>query len=79
MHEADTLVADVMQKLATTFADHRKDLEAQWRQEGDVDTESLRTALRRYRSFFHRLLSTGAAEPSDPGARERDGGTARRA
>ncbi|MFI2735759.1 hypothetical protein [Streptomyces sp. NPDC018711] len=78
VHEADTLVADVMQKLATTFADHRKVLEAQWRQDGDVDTESLRTALRSYRSFFHRLLSTGAAEPADSGEREGDGATARR-
>ncbi|MFE0334217.1 hypothetical protein [Streptomyces sp. NPDC058955] len=59
VHEADALVADVMQKLAATFADHRRDLEGQWRQGEDVDTESLRTALVRYRSFFHRLLSTG--------------------
>ncbi|WP_051716448.1 hypothetical protein [Streptomyces sp. NRRL F-5727] len=60
VHEADALVADVMQKLAATFADHRRSLEGQWRQGEDVDTESLRTALVRYRSFFHRLLSTGA-------------------
>ncbi|MDX2297360.1 MULTISPECIES: hypothetical protein [Streptomyces] len=60
VHEADALVADVMQKLAATFADHRRSLEGQWRQGEDVDTESLRTALVRYRSFFHRLLHTGA-------------------
>ncbi|WMX48324.1 hypothetical protein [Streptomyces roseicoloratus] len=60
VHAADTLVADVMQKLAATFADHRRTLEGQWKQGEDVDTEALRTALRQYRSFFQRLLSQGA-------------------
>ena len=58
VHEADTLVADVMQTLASTFAQHKKDLEGQWGQGEKVDTEELRGALRRYRSFFNRLLST---------------------
>ncbi|WP_432018407.1 hypothetical protein [Streptomyces sp. 1222.5] len=58
VHEADTLVADVMQTLASTFAQHKKDLEGQWGQGEEVDTEELRGALRRYRSFFNRLLST---------------------
>ncbi|MFI8825067.1 hypothetical protein [Streptomyces sp. NPDC053431] len=70
VHEADALVADVMQRLAATFADHRKSLEGQWRQGEDVDTESLRMALRRYRSFFHRLLSTGLdSAPAESGGR----------
>ncbi|MEU4077119.1 hypothetical protein [Streptomyces venezuelae] len=59
VHAADALVAEVMQRLAATFAGHRKTLEGQWNRGEDVDTESLRTALRQYRSFFHRLLSTG--------------------
>ncbi|MEV5430983.1 hypothetical protein [Streptomyces sp. NPDC052701] len=58
VHEADSLVADVMQTLAATFAQHKKDLEGQWGQGEQVDTEELRGALRRYRSFFNRLLST---------------------
>lgn len=58
VHDADTLVADVMQTLASTFAEHKKDLESQWSQGERVDTEELRGALRRYRSFFNRLLST---------------------
>jgi len=58
VHAADALVADVMQTLATTFAQHKKDLEGQWSQGEKVDTEELRGALRRYRSFFNRLLST---------------------
>ncbi|CAL9345972.1 hypothetical protein SUDANB176_00373 [Streptomyces sp. enrichment culture] len=58
VHDADALVADVMQTLASTFAQHKKDLEGQWGQGEQVDTEELRGALRRYRSFFNRLLST---------------------
>ncbi|WP_460105346.1 hypothetical protein [Streptomyces sp. YKOK-J1] len=58
VHDADALVADVMRTLATTFDQHKKDLEGQWGQGERVDTEELRGALRRYRSFFNRLLST---------------------
>jgi hypothetical protein len=58
VHDADGLVADVMQTLAATFADHKRGLEGQWSQGGEADTEDLRKALRRYRSFFNRLLST---------------------
>ncbi|MFJ2729223.1 hypothetical protein [Streptomyces collinus] len=58
VHDADALVADVMQTLATTFDQHKKDLEGQWDQGARVDTEELRGALRHYRSFFNRLLST---------------------
>ncbi len=55
---ADTLVAEVMQSLAGTFATHKKELEGQWRGGGDVATEDLRLALQHYRSFFNRLLKT---------------------
>ena len=39
------------------FADERNTLDQQWDRGGDVSTEDLRMALRRYRSFFERLLS----------------------
>ncbi|MEU8975887.1 hypothetical protein AB0D11_43030 [Streptomyces monashensis] len=55
---ADTLVANVMQTLATTFDEHKKNLEEQWNRGEQADTEALRTALRHYRSFFNRLLTT---------------------
>ncbi|RSM70206.1 hypothetical protein DL991_38530 [Amycolatopsis sp. WAC 01375] len=55
--EADELVAVVIQNLATTFADHKKELESAWSQ-GEPATEDLRIALRRYRSFFNQLLSS---------------------
>ena len=57
VEQADTLVAEVMKRLAEVFADERATLEAQWSRGEEADTESLRVALRRYRSFFDRLLS----------------------
>lgn len=57
VEQADNLVAEAMRRLAETFADERGKLEAQWDRGGDVSTEDLRLALRRYRSFFNRLLS----------------------
>jgi hypothetical protein len=58
VEQADALVAEVMQRLAQVFADERSRLEQQWdREGGSTDTEALRQALRRYRSFFDRLLA----------------------
>jgi hypothetical protein len=57
VEQADTLVADLMQQLATSFSSERERLEAQWDGGDDVSTEDLRVALTRYRSFFDRLLS----------------------
>jgi hypothetical protein len=57
VEDADALVADLMQRLAETFANERSQLEQQWDREGDVSTEDLRVGLQRYRSFFSRLLS----------------------
>ena len=55
---ADKLVADLMQRLAESFAAERSSLEAQWSRGDEVSTEDLRMALQRYRSFFERLLAT---------------------
>ncbi len=57
VEQADTLVAEVMKRLAEGFATERRALEGQWSRGDDVSTEDLRIALRRYRSFFDRLLS----------------------
>jgi hypothetical protein len=57
VEQADTLVAEMMKRLATVFADERGKLEEQWSRGDDISTEDLRQALRRYRSFFDRLLS----------------------
>jgi len=55
VRQADELVAGVISALATTFAEHKSELESQW-QQGEPATEELRIALRRYRSFFDQLL-----------------------
>ena len=55
--EADSLVDDVMRQLADGFSRERQSLEDQWSEGDEVSTEELRLALRRYRSFFDRLLS----------------------
>jgi hypothetical protein len=57
VEEADGLVAEAMQGLTKQFADERSRLEAQWSRGSDISTEDLRQALRRYRSFFDRLLA----------------------
>ena len=57
IQEADTLVAELMQRLATMFATERAGLEKRWAGGGQVSTEDLRQGLRRYRSFFERLLA----------------------
>ena len=57
VEDADSLVAMAMKRLAEQFAEERSRLEGQWDRGGDVSTEDLRVALRRYRSFFGRILS----------------------
>ncbi|HUN37717.1 MAG TPA: hypothetical protein VMU95_37460 [Trebonia sp.] len=57
VQEADALVAELMQRLAERFATEREELESRWAGGDDVSTEDLRRGLRRYRSFFERLLA----------------------
>jgi len=57
VQQADSLVAEVMKRLAEGFANERASLEHQWDPGDNVTTEDLRVALQRYRSFFDRLLS----------------------
>jgi hypothetical protein len=57
VREADALVAELMQRLATMFASERAELETRWAGGNQVSTEELRQGLRLYRSFFERLLA----------------------
>ncbi|MFC9457649.1 hypothetical protein ACFWN5_38235 [Streptomyces sp. NPDC058430] len=52
---ADALVTDVMQTLATTFADQKSGLEGQWKSGAEANDEDLRKELPHYRPFFNRL------------------------
>ena len=56
VEDADVLIATTMKRLAEIFAAERQKLEQQWDRGDDVSTEDLRLGLRRYRSFFTRLL-----------------------
>jgi hypothetical protein len=57
VQDADELVASATKRLAEIFAEERSQLERGWDRGDDVSTEDLRVALRRYRSFFDRLLA----------------------
>jgi hypothetical protein len=54
--QADDLVGELLDEIQRLFADQRRDLE-QGFDHDRASTEDLRLALRRYRSFFDRLLS----------------------
>ena len=53
VEEADRLVADAVQRLSQSFASERQSLT----RNSDVSTEDLRLALKRYKSYFARLLA----------------------
>jgi hypothetical protein len=57
VEQADSLVANVVKRIAEQFSTERAQLEKQWDSGENVSTEDLRQALRRYRSFFDRLLA----------------------
>lgn len=58
VQRAHALVTQLVDDLVQTFSQERTTLEGQWKGGGDADTEALRVALQRYRSFFNRLLAT---------------------
>ena len=56
--QADDLVADIIKSVTMSFADRRSGLEKQWNSgDNNISTEDMRVALKRYRSFFERLLT----------------------
>lgn len=57
VQQADEMVGTAIDKLSQSFTEQKQNLESQWSRGGDVSTEELRQALRRYRSFFQRLLT----------------------
>ena len=56
VEQADALVQEMMKRLTDVFAEERGGLEKHWGRGENVSTEDLRIALKRYRSFFERLL-----------------------
>jgi len=56
VQQADTLIADVIEKINQLFTAEHNRLEGQWQQNNDLSTEELRQSLQRYRAFFNRLV-----------------------
>jgi hypothetical protein len=56
VEQADALVSETIKRLSDVFAEERTSLEQHWGRGENVSTEDLRIALKRYRSFFERLL-----------------------
>lgn len=57
VRQGDELVGQVMKSLTETFSNEHAALEAQLDKTDKASTETLRIVLRRYRSFFERLLA----------------------
>ena len=57
LHEADELVTSMTENIISAFSEKRLALESQWQHDGQISTEDLRMVLKRYRTFFNRLLS----------------------
>jgi hypothetical protein len=57
VEQADALVSQMVTRLTEVFTRERSTLEGQWTKGDNVSTEDLRIALKRYRSFFNKLLS----------------------
>ena len=57
VEQADALVGQVVARLSEVFGEERMRLERHWDRGDGVSTEDLRVVLKRYRSFFDRLLA----------------------
>ena len=65
VENADDLVARVINSITENFASERDALEDQWNRGEEASTEDLRLAMKRYRSFFNRLLTLEAANQEE--------------
>lgn len=57
VRNADSLVANVVQRIEDQFAQERSKLEKQWESGTNASTEEMRQAIKRYRALFGRLLT----------------------
>lgn len=65
VENADELVARVISSITENFAGERNSLEDQWNRGEEASTEDLRLAIKRYRSFFNRLLTLESQETEE--------------
>ena len=57
VEDADNLLGEAIKKLSEQLADERSSVIRQWNSGDSVSTEDLRQSLRRYRTFFERLMA----------------------
>jgi len=57
VRQADELVASAIKRLSENLGEARNNLEGQWARDNDANTEDLRVALKKYRTFFQKLLA----------------------
>jgi hypothetical protein len=57
VREAGLLIGDAMQFVTSTFTDHRDRIEREWKNNDQLNTDELRTIMRRYRNLFQYVLS----------------------
>ena len=57
VEDADNLIGEAIKKLSEQFAEERSGVIREWNSGDNVSTEVLRQSLRRYRTFFDRLLA----------------------
>jgi hypothetical protein len=67
VENADELVARVINSITENFASERTSLEDQWNRGKEASTEDLRIAIKRYRSFFNRLLTLESLNTEESG------------
>lgn len=65
VEQADELVSRVINSITENFARERNSLEDHWNRGEDASTEDLRLAIKRYRSFFNRLLTLEVSETEE--------------
>jgi hypothetical protein len=56
VQQADSLVTQLMDTLTSQLTEQKRALNGEWDRDGDVDTEALRLAMRRYRAVFDQML-----------------------
>ncbi len=57
VQQADTLIAEVVEKFTQKIASEHSTLQGRWNESNALSTEDLRNALLHYRDFFDRLVA----------------------
>lgn len=64
VHEAGVLVGEAMQLVAAAFGEQRDQIERDWKENADLDTDELRAVMQRYRKLFQYVLRASQSPES---------------